>query len=493
MTTATVVFITLVVYKLVLIGVGVWASRLNRSETDFFLGDRGLGPFVAGLSYAASTSSAWVILGFSGFVYSAGLSALWMVPGIWAGYAVVWLVFGERLRQESLQHQQITLTDFLLQDAAGSKNSVPGSMVAVAAAIAALLILFCFVFYIAAQFDAAGNALAEHFALSVPQAIVLGAAIVLIYSLLGGFWAVSVTDTLQAVIMMLVAVAVPAATLIAAGGFGAVWQQLSLTMPPAYLSFDGGHAGFVLLGLVVGLVGMSLGTFGQPHLMSRLMAIRGDSERRLGFRIALGWGLLVFVGMAILGLAGRALMPELTNAETLFYQAASDYLPTVLAGIVIAATLSAVMSTVDSIMLAAAGAVAHDLGVNRRFPQHQLLASRLVMFGIALVAVVLTLSLPDSIFNRVLFAWSALGAAFGPIVVWRVAGRRVSALAALVSMLVGFFSCVLFYALGSAPVTSAFLSQAAHLPGDPFERVFPWLPSLLLLAWLAPKRVSRTS
>ena len=242
MSTATVVFATLVVYKLVLIGVGVWASRLNRNETDFFLGGRDLGPFVAGLSYAASTSSAWVILGFSGFVYSIGLSALWMVPGIWSGYAIVWLIFGERLRQESRQHQQITLTDFLLQDAK-SNDSSPGAtkLRSIAAGVAAVLILLCFVFYIAAQFDAAGNALAEHFSLSVPQAITLGAAIVLVYSLLGGFWAVSMTDTLQAVMMMLVAIAVPVATLAAAGGLSAVWAQLAATMPPAYLSLDGGH------------------------------------------------------------------------------------------------------------------------------------------------------------------------------------------------------------------------------------------------------------
>ena len=114
MSTSTVVLITLIAYKLVLVGVGLWASRRNSDETDFFLGGRGLGPFVAGMSYAASTSSAWVILGFSGFVYAIGVGALWMVPGIWAGYAVVWLYFGRRLREESLASKQVTLTDLSL-------------------------------------------------------------------------------------------------------------------------------------------------------------------------------------------------------------------------------------------------------------------------------------------------------------------------------------------------------------------------------------------
>lgn len=471
---------------MVLIGIGLWAAKRNRTQTDFFLGGRELGPFVAGLSYAASTSSAWVILGFSGFVYAIGVSALWMVPGILAGYAVVWLYFGERLRQESAAREQLTLTDFILQDA--TDDSAQLRMRRFAAGIAAALVLVCFVFYIAAQFDAAGKALAEHFAITLSQAVVLGAAIVLLYSLLGGFWAVSVTDTLQAVIMLLVAIGVPLAGLAAAGGPGVLWQQLSLTMPADYLSLTGGHAGLVLPGFVLGLVGMSLGALGQPHLLSRLMAVRGSAERRQGFLITMGWGLLVYLGMALLGLSGRLLLPELGNAEDVFYRIASNYLPPVLAGIVIAATLSAVMSTVDSIMLAAAGAVAHDMGVSRRFPGRQLLVSRIVMALVAVVAVVLTLSLPDTIFNRVLFAWSALGAAFGPLVLWRVAGRQLSAAVALLSMLAGFTFTVAFYLLGAQPVSTGLLSLAAHLPGDPFERVFPWLPALVILLVGARRR-----
>ena len=108
-----IVLATLIAYKLVLVGVGVWASRRNRTEGDFFLASQGLGAWVAGLSYAASTSSAWVLLGFSGFVYANGLSALWMVPGIWGGYVAVWLFFGRRLRAETAERGHVTPTDFL--------------------------------------------------------------------------------------------------------------------------------------------------------------------------------------------------------------------------------------------------------------------------------------------------------------------------------------------------------------------------------------------
>ena len=473
---STVILATLIVYKLALIGVGLWAASRNRSEADFFLGNRGLGPFVAGLSYAASTSSAWVILGFSGFVYAIGLGALWMVPGIWAGYAVVWLYFGRRLREESHAHQQVTLTDFMLQDAPRATSART-----LAAIAAGLLVVFCFVFYVAAQLDAAGTALAVHFEMSVPAAIALGTVIVLFYSLLGGFWAVSITDMVQAAIMLLVSIGVPLAALAAAGGWCAVFATLEATMPADYLRIGAGHAGLALVGFVVGLVGMSLGALGQPQLLSRLMAVRGEAERRRGFAIAFVWGIVVFAGMVTLGLAGRALIPALEAQETIFYRAAADYLPAVLAGIATAAVLSAVMSTVDSLLLATSAAVAHDMGINRRFPGREAMASRATMLVVAAAAVALALALPDTIFNRVLFAWSALGAAFGPIVAFRVAGRAVAAGPALLAMLLGFASTVLFYTLGTLPAGASLLSQAAHLPGDPFERVFPWLPALAAL------------
>ena len=483
MSEAAVILITLVAYKVMMILIGIWAASRNRSEADFFLGGRGLGPFVAGLSYAASTSSAWVILGFSGFVYAVGLNALWMIPGILGAYAVVWLYFGRRVREESIEHQHVTLTDFLVQDGHGDWKRV-------ASVVAGALVFFCFVFYVAAQLDAAGNALTEHFPVNTTSAIIIGAAIVVFYSLVGGFWAVSVTDTVQAAIMMVVSVGVPVAALMAAGGPVEVWTALSASMPADYLSFSGGHAGFALVGFTVGLVGMSLGALGQPHLLARLMAVKGEAERRQAFGIVFGWGLVVFTGMVALGLSGRVLVPDIGNVEALFYRAASDFLPLVLAGIATAATLSAVMSTVDSLLLAAAGAVAHDMGINRRFPGHEAWASRAAMFAVAALAVALALSMPDTIFNRVLFAWSALGAAFGPIVLFRVMGHVVRAGPGLAAMLSGFAVTVLFFSLGSAPPTDSTLSEAAHMPGDPFERVVPWFIPVLIL-WFATLRRSQ--
>ncbi len=474
----TVILISLIVYKLVLIGIGWWASRRVHDEADFLLGGRNLGPWVAGLSYAASTSSAWVLLGFSGFVFAFGVSALWMVPGIWGGYIAMWVWFGPRIRAESSDNRWLTPTEFLCA------NVDERSQLRIAA-LATLLIAFCFIFYIAAQFDAAATAFVSNFGMDTASSLLLGAGIILIYCLLGGFWAASITDTLQGVVMMLAAMLVPALAVWDAGGPAQIVSTLA-RIDPQFTDWTGGHGGFVFLGFVLGLAGIGLGTLGQPQLLARLMAVKGERERKQGFAVAFGWGIIVYIGMSWMALAARSMALEPGSGEQIFYLLAERLLPPVLAGIVVAAILSAVMSTVDSLLLAASAAVSHDLQLPRRFNLSELWMSRIVMTGIVVAAVVLALFLPETIFNRVLFAWNALGAAFGPLIIARVMRREPPAAARFWSIVTGFGLTVLFYSYGTVAVDDAagvtrWLAELAHLPGDPYERFIPFIPPLLLV------------
>lgn len=473
------VLLTLIVYKLVLIGIGVWASRLNRDEADFFLGGRKLGAWVAGLSYAASTSSAWVLLGFTGFVYANGVSALWMIPGIWLGYVGVWLWFGPRLRRETAERNHITASDFL---AAG----VSGSTARLIRGLAGGLVLFTFIFYIAAQFGASAVAFESQFDLGRTESVLIGAGVILIYGLLGGFWAVSITDMLQGAMMALIALVLPVLVLIAAGGPSGMASTLQASMPETYLDPFGGMVFHVFIGFALGIAAIGLGALGQPHLLARLMAIRDDRARRQGFSIAMVWAVLVFSGMSLLALGGRALLGQIADGEALFYSAASAVLPPVLAGIVIAAVLSAVMSTVDSLLVAASAAASHDLGLSRLMKGREVLISRAVMGGICALAVILTLSVDATIFDRVLFSWAALGAAFGPIIIARVSGVEPVGWAILASILSGFILTVVFYTYGQMGVANAgdgvsgLLARLAATPGDPWERIAPWVLPLVL-------------
>jgi sodium/proline symporter len=224
------------------------------------------------------------------------------------------------------------------------------------------------------------------------------------------------------------------------------------------------------------------------------MAVKDEKSRRQGFIVAMGWGVIVYIGMASMALAGRALLPDVADGEALFYELAAALLPAVLAGIVIAAILSAVMSTVDSLLIAAAAAAAHDMRIVKLLKGREVLVSRSVMAAICVLAVILTLSLPATIFDRVLFSWSALGAAFGPVIVARVAGLEPQGWAIFAAILAGFFTTVLFYVFGQFGAETGLsgvpglLADLAAIPGDPFERVIPWFAPLVLVFLFRQRR-----
>jgi len=433
------VLITLIVYKLVLIGIGLWASRRVASEADYFLAGQNLGAGVAGLSYAASTSSAWVLLGFTGAVFSMGLVALWLIPGIFAGYLLTWLVIGPRLNAETRERGHITIVDFISADATGRIRRA-------IRLVCAVIILFCFVFYIASQFQAAGNALSDAFGLGVFESVLIGATVIVIYCAFGGFWAASVTDALQAVVMLAACIIVPAVMISQLGGLSAVTDQLHSTVDADWFHLSGPSGGMLGAGVAMGLLGTGLGALGQPQLLNRIMAVRSRRARLQGAAITVGWGALIYAGLTLLAIAAKASALD-AGTESVIFSAARAYLPPVLAGIVIAAVLSAVMSTVDSLLLASASAVSHDSDLPVRNP---LLAGRISMVAVAAISVGLTLALPQDIFSRVLFAWVALGAAFGPTILTRAIGWRVRPAFILAAILAGFTISVAAYSVPGA-------------------------------------------
>ncbi len=462
MSRESVILATLIGYKLALIGIGLWAQRRTRDNADYFLGGRRLGAFVAAISYAASSSSAWTLLGVSGAAFTLGLGALWLLPGIVGCHVVAWWGIAPVLREGSARDNQLTLTDVLAHGSAGRARAAIVGM-------ASVIVLFCFLFYVAAQFQGAGSSFTANFDIQPGSAIALGGAIVLIYTLLGGFWAVSVTDALQGMLMGLAAVLLPLAALVAVGGPAALVAQLHATGSPEQLSFTAGNLGLLGLGFAAGMMLIGLGSFGQPQLLNRFMALRDEAALRRARVIAIGWFAVVLAGMLLLGLCGRVLVPEAADGETVFFRLTNDLFPALVGGIITAAVLSAIMSTADSQLLVAAAAVAHDLGLSRRAPRHALAVSRLVMALICVVAVMIAVEIPASIFARVLFAWNGLGAAFGPLVFARVLGRRVEAWATLAAMAVGFGLTALIYSLPDTP-------------GDIAERLVPFVAAAAIVA-----------
>ncbi len=453
--------LTLIGYSAFLVAAGVWASRRAVSSDGFLLGGRNLGPWVAGLAYAASSSSAWVLLGFSGFVYSSGPSALWMIPGILLGYAAVWLWAGPVLQAASREKGHLTLTGFI-SEPAGPRMA---RWIKIAASA---MIAFAFAYYVASQFQGAGTAFDSLFGTGMVTGILLGAAVIVAYTFLGGFIAVSVIDTCQGILIGVVAIVLPAAGFFAAGGMDGLSEAFR-SAPDVYRDGLGGRAGWVAGGFVLGLFATGFGALGQPHLIAWIMAARDRRARVTGAGIAITWGFIVYTGMAVLGLSARALFGADAPPEGVFLRLADDLLPGILAGIIAAAILSAIMSTVDSQLLVAGAAISHDLGLSRLLGGRDVLASRLAIVFVCSAAVALSLVFPASIFERTLFAWTALGAAFGPVVVARALRLPITGTGVFASLLAGF---------GAALAFEFWLPSG---PGAVWARTLPWAAAFLAL------------
>ena len=463
MTDTSAIVLTLLAYLVALLGIGLWASRRTRDEDDFYLGGRRLGPWVAAISANASSSSAWTLVGVSGAAYAWGLSAIWLLIGVMAGMLVAWLYVAPRLRERAGD------TDLTLIDVLCGPRESPGGLRN--RRIAALIVLVSFAFYIAAQFAAAGIAFEQALGINATQALLIGVAVIVGYTLLGGFWAVSMTDLLQGLLMAATAALLPAAALWSVGGPQALWQALA-DIDPLLVQPLGDRVGLAGLGFAAGCIAIGTGHSGQPHVLSRFMAIEGPTSMRRAQWIGLTWMLLVLSGMLLVGWCGRVLLPAGATGEGVIFGLGQQLFPTVIAGILVASILSAIMSTADSQLLVAASCVTHDLPARPGGPGALRLARWTVLL-LSAVALLLALYAPQSVFQRVLFAWHAVGSAFTPLVLLLLAGRRIAPAAISASLLTGSLGTIL-------------LSWLPDTPGDWLER---WLPFLLalLLAWLGSR------
>jgi sodium/proline symporter len=453
----TSVLITLVFYNLILVGVGLWARGRNKNVADFFLAGRGLGPWVAAISASASSSSAWTLLGVSGAAYAWGIPALWLFPATVGGFLLNWVWVAPRLKRLAQSENAVTLSEVVAPAGIGPQRKL-------ILRIAAAIIVFCFTFYIASQFEAAGKAFESVFSISKQTSIIIGAAIVLLYTLLGGFWAVSVTDSIQGVLMVVASIVLPAVALSAVGGFGDLANGLAAI---GDVGSPMGTSSIVTVFFVIGLFGIGVGYPGQPHVVNRFMALKDDNALRQGRVIALAWAVIVYAGMLLLGLSARVLFADLGDSEQVLFHTATELLPAVISGVMLAAVLSAIMSTADSQLLVAASAISYDWNLADGNRGGGLAGTRTTIVAVLILATTLALVWRADIFSRVLFAWSAAGSAFGPILIMRLVGRTVSSTATLAAMVTGFGLTVL-------------ISLFPNTPGDVAERLLPFFIAIII-------------
>lgn len=456
-----IILITLIVYITVLITLGYLGSRKTHDNTDFFIGGRTLGPIVAAMSYFSSSASAWVMLGLSGVGYATGVSALWVVPGLVLGHGFSWIWVAPRLQKLSHSEKLVTVTDLLVLNA----NDSSKKQIRI---FTSIIIIFCFMFYVAAQLQAAGGTFSVTFGFTLSNSIMLGGLVIMSYTMLGGFWAVSLTDTLQGTLMMIASLVLPSLALMQVGGIGDFWQNYQNVASPHQLSVTGSNVGLMLIGFVIGSMSIGLGAMGQPHLLTRFMSLKDNKKVHYAQIIAITCFAISMTGMVILGMCGKIMVSDIANSEDIFFLMTDSLLPVVFGGIMVAAVLSAVLSTADSQLLVSASSISHDLMGEADEGKNRLKVSRTVIAILCLFAVIIAIKLPSDIFSRVLFAWNALGASIGPVVLMRLTGLKLRTQAILPTMIVGFVLTIVFFLQPDGP-------------GDFFERTIPFILCLVIL------------
>ena len=434
----TPLLITFLVYLLLILCLGVKAYRRTHSLGDYILGGRKLGSVVTALSVGASDMSGWLLLGLPGAIYFGGISEVWIGIGLVIGAYFNWLLVAKPLRIYSQRaNNSLTLPDYF-ENRFNDKSRV-------LRVISALVILLFFTFYTASGLVGGAILFESSFGLEYSVALLAGAFIIVAYTFVGGFLAVAWTDAFQAMLMLAALLITPIAVINEAGGAGVVLDQLEQINSENTNLF----ANLTLLGFV-SLIAWGLGYAGQPHILARFMAVEDPQKLNSSKWIAMSWMLVVLFGSVSTGLAGIIYFvgQPLANPETVFIILSQSLFNPWIAGIITAAILSAIMSTIDSQLLVSSSVISEDfyrVFVRPKASEKELLlVSRIAVVVIALLALVIASDRNSRVLELVSYAWAGFGAAFGPVIIFSLFWRSMTALSAVIGMVVGAVTVVVW-------------------------------------------------
>ncbi len=471
--TATVA--VLIVYLGILAGLAIWSRRETHTLSGYYLAGKKLPYWVVAFSTNATGESGWLLLGLSGMGYAVGAQAYWVVVGEILGIGAAWWLVSRRLKKLSDDADAITVPDVLVAKFEDKWHLVRG--------VAVLIILVMVTTYVTAQMVASGKAFQGYLGMEYKLGVVVGAVFIIGYTFIGGYKAVSYTDVVQGVLMLLGLVAVPLAAVSAAGGWGGVTATLAAEDPGLIDMFATPEGGRPLWIAAASFVAIGLPFMGVPQLLVRFMSARDDTEIRKA-RIVSMIVLFVFTfGAVTAGIAGRALFPGLEDSEGIFPKLSTELFHPVIAGMLLVVVLSAIMSTVDSLLLLSSSAVVRDayqkiIGTNR---DEDTLAfqGKILTVVIGVLAVLGGIQQPRVIFDFVLASWSGLGAAFGPVVIGILYYKRITWAGVLAGMIAGFGVNVIWLVWFKADYHNFYEA----IPGFAAGFLFTWLVS-----WMTSKK-----
>lgn len=448
--------ITFIVYLVGMLIIGIVSYRLTSNLSDYVLGGRSLGPGVTALSAGASDMSSWLLLGLPGLAYATGISSMWMCIGLLIGAYLNWKFVASRLRSYTeVANDSITVPDFF-----ENRFRDKGRLLRI---ISALVILIFFTFYASSGLVGGALLFQETFGMSYNMALLIGAIVIISYTFLGGFLAVSWTDFFQGLLMFLALVIVPIIAIIELGG-PADTIDLVRSMNPGYLDpMDS----MTTLG-IISLMAWGLGYFGQPHIITRFMAIKSVEEVPKARFYGMTWMTISIIGAIVVGLTGipyfadqPLIQGDVDQSEKVFIYFADVLFNPWVSGILLAAILSAIMSTIDSQLLVSSSALAEDFYkalIRKNAGDKELVwVGRFGVIVIALIAVVLAYNgNPEkggaSVLDLVSYAWGGFGAAFGPVILMSLYWKRMNRNGALAGIITGAVTVVVWERLTNAKI-----------------------------------------
>jgi len=437
-----IIFIAMIVYMALVIVIGIFYAKRNQSTDQFYLGGRGLGPWVTAMSAEASDMSGWLLMGLPGVAYLTGAGeAVWTAVGLAAGTYLNWKLVSVRLRKYTeISGNAITIPDYFSNR---FKDKSPALML-----IPALIILVFFTTYVATGFVACGKLFNSIFGFDYITMMLISAFVIVLYTAIGGFLAESTTDFIQGILMCISLVVVLLVGLASAGGVAQVLSHLKendgfLGLTQVFDTETKAAASFGPL-KIVSTLAWGLGYFGMPHVLLRFMAIRDAKQLKKSRIVATVWVVISLFAAVCIGLVGSSLYPELLTAadsETIFIEMSTKLLPAVFAGIMMSGIMAATMSTSDSQLLITSSAVSTNLFkglIKKNATDKQVMwVSRITIIAVTVIAAIIALDKDSSIFGLVSYAWAGFGAAFGPILLFSLFWKRTTRVAAITGMLVG--------------------------------------------------------
>jgi len=455
----SILILAFLVYLIILVIIGIWSSRFNKTVDDFLIAGRKLGTWPVAISAEASDMSGWLVLGLPGRSFVYGIGALWTSIGVAFGTLFNWSIIAQRLRRFTAKLRSITIPDFL-EDRFNDKTHI-------IRAISTTIITIFMVAYVSVQLVASGKILSETFGWNYHSALILGFAIITFYTLMGGFFAVAWTDVFQGMLIVGILLILPIIGIIKLGGLGAIFSEVGKINADA-LSPSYGYGSLFFLLFAFASMSWFFGYPGQPHILTRYMAIKDEKKIWNSTIIGMAWVIISLWGAVLIGIIGLSFFKGLTDPEKVMPLLAMQILPEWAAGIVIAAITAAIMSTADSQLLVASSSIVEDVYhklINTDVNQKKLVFySRISVLLLSIIAFLLALQ-GGIIYYLVAFAWGGLAASFGPLIILSLWWKHTTKWGAIAGMISGTVTVIIWDKFGVASILADSLSSELIIPG----------------------------